>query len=126
MSKVKDFYPLSPMQEGMLFHTLLEPGSGVYVKQTTHQLRGDLNIAALQSAWQEIVDRNSILRTFFLLEDLKKPVQVVEPKVSVLLSQKDWRGLSPADQEEKLREYLSKDLLKGFDLTRPPLMRLVL
>src|SRR5581483_4240130 len=36
------------------------------------------------------------------------------------------RGLSPADQEEKLREYLSKDLLKGFDLTRPPLMRLVL
>src|SRR5258708_1283351 len=124
MSKVRDFYPLSPMQEGMLFHTLVDPGSGVYVKQTTHVLKGDLNIPALESAWRNLVNRHSILRTFFLLEDLKKPVQVVEPNVRAALHQQDWRELSEAAQEQRMRAFFEADLALGFELSRPPMMRL--
>ena len=93
MSKVQDFYPLTPMQEGMLFHSLMDPGAGVYVKQTTHALKGELNISALESAWKELVARHPILRTYFILEDLKKPVQVVKPNVRAEIYQEDWSGL---------------------------------
>ena len=49
---VEDVYPLTPMQEGMLFHTLYAPGSGVYVEQSSFMLDGPLDVEALERAWQ--------------------------------------------------------------------------
>jgi amino acid adenylation domain-containing protein len=126
MSKVKDFYPLSPMQEGMLFHSLMDPGSGVYVKQVTYALSGELNIAALARAWQDVVERYAILRTFFVWEDLKKPVQVVQAKVDVTLHQEDWSNLAEAEVARRLEEYLEADRIRSFDISQPPLMRMAL
>jgi len=126
MSKVQDFYPLTPMQEGMLFHSLMDPGAGVYVKQTTHALKGELNVSALESAWKELVARHPILRTYFILEDLKKPVQVVKPNVRAEIYQEDWSGLPDEDQDQRLRDFLQADISNGFDLSQPPLMRLSL
>ena len=126
MSTVKDFYPLSPMQEGMLFHSLMDQGSGVYVKQGTYTLTGELNIAALERAWQDTVDRFAILRTFFVWEELDKPIQVVQSKVPVTLLQEDWSNLPEAELERRLNEYLEADRVRGFDLSQPPLIRMTL
>ena len=60
---IEAIYPLSPMQQGMLFHSLYAPESGVYIEQMTLILKGDVNVAAFESAWQTVVDRYSILRT---------------------------------------------------------------
>ena len=105
MSAVKDFYPLSPLQEGMLFHSMMGTSTGVYVKQATYVLRGELNIPALERAWQDAVDRFAILRTFFVWEDLKKPVQVVQSDVKVTLHVEDWSNLPEAEAEQRLHEY---------------------
>ena len=68
MSKgnIEDFYPLSPAQQGILFHSLYQPESGVYSGQLLCVLRGDLNVSAFRNSWQKVVDRHPILRTCFL------------------------------------------------------------
>ena len=55
-AQVEDVYPLSPMQQGMVFHTLAEPGSGVYVVQISLRLAGRLDEAAFLRAWQLVIE----------------------------------------------------------------------
>ena len=93
MKNVQDIYPLSPMQQGMLFHTLYAPQSGAYFEQRTCTLRGELDIPAFEQAWQRLIDRHPVLRTAFVSETVKEPVQVVYRQVDLPLGQHDWRGL---------------------------------
>jgi hypothetical protein len=77
IKNIETFYPLSPMQQGMLFHSLTAPQSGVYFEQFSCTFKGDLNIAAFNYAWQQVVKRHAVLRTSFAWEGLKEPVQIV-------------------------------------------------
>ena len=83
MKEVETFYPLSPMQQGMLFHSLAEPQSGMYVELSHVELTGGLDVDNFIKAWQKVVDHHPILRTSFVWEGLKEPVQVVRQKVSL-------------------------------------------
>ena len=74
---IQDIYALSPMQQGMLFHSIFSPDSGTYVEQTNAELNGPLNVQAFARAWRTVVDRNTILRTAFVWEGVDEPVQVV-------------------------------------------------
>ncbi|PMB16043.1 non-ribosomal peptide synthetase [Fischerella thermalis CCMEE 5282] len=126
MKNIADFYPLSPMQQGILFHCLADPKSGVYFDQFSCIIEGNLNIAAFHRAWQQVVNRHSILRTCFLWEGLKEPVQVVHRQVTLPFVHQDWRHLSSVAQQEQIEAFLSSDRCQGFNLTVAPLMRLVL
>ena len=77
LANLEDLYPLSPMQQGMLFHSIYSPDSGVYFEQSLFTIKGDLDLSAFEGAWHSVVERHSILRTSFLWEDLEKPIQVV-------------------------------------------------
>lgn len=123
---IEAIYPLSPLQEGILFHTLYEPELGLYIEQLTWTLHGELNIAALTQAWQQIMDRHQCLRTMFVWEGVPEPLQVVGERVKLPLEQQDWRGLSLEEQRERLEKFLEADRARGFDLARAPLMRLAL
>ena len=126
MKNVEDIYPLSPMQEGMLFHTLYEPGSGAYVVHIGSRIQGNLNIAAFKRAWQKILDRHPILRSAYLWEKVDKPLQVVRNEVTLPWYEPDWRGLSAEKQEQQLHDYLWSEHSRGFDLSQAPLMRMAL
>jgi len=126
MKNIADFYPLSPMQQGMLFHSRLAPESGMYVEQLSCLLKGSLDAAALARAWQRVVDRHPILRTGFVSEGLKEPVQAVHKQVQITLDEQDWTGLSPDEQERRLEAFLEEDRRKGFNLSKPPLIRVAL
>src|SRR5215813_926359 len=102
MNDIEDFYPLSPMQEGMLFHTLYAPGSGVYVTQLSCQLFGPLDVAAFERAWQQVVDRHSVLRTFFVWQDVPAPIQVVQREVKVRVEYDVWGDFAPETPEARL------------------------
>jgi len=124
---IEDIYPLSPMQQGMLFHSLYAPrSSGMFVEQTICTLRGDLDISAFEQAWQRVVDRHSVLRTVVVGEGLKEPAQVVLREVQLSLERQDWCRLSLAEQETRLEAFLQAERACGFELSKAPLMRLAL
>ncbi|MEH1944123.1 MAG: amino acid adenylation domain-containing protein [Nostoc sp.] len=123
MQNIEDLYELSPMQQGMLFHTLYAPESEVYFEQLLCILSGKLNFSAFQKAWEQVVARHSVLRSSFYWEEIEKPLQMVNKQVDLPWVQMDWRHLTPDEQQIHLEEFLSSDRQKGFNVTQAPLMR---
>ncbi len=126
MKNVEDIYPLSPLQQGMLFHTLYAPQSGVYVEQMSCTLRGDLDGAAFKRAWQYVIDRHPVFRTAFIWEGLDEPLQIVRQQVDLPWEQDDWRELDADTQQTRLEALLKADQVRGFELVRAPLTRFTL
>ncbi|OYD96430.1 non-ribosomal peptide synthetase [Nostoc sp. 'Peltigera membranacea cyanobiont' 210A] len=134
-NNIESIYPLSPMQQGMLFHTLYAPDSGMYCTQWRCTINGKLNVSAFEQAWARVVDHHPVLRTLFIWEDSKKPLQVVRERVNLPWANLDWRerpttchqtSLSLVEPEESLETFLQADLEKGFELNQAPLMRCTL
>jgi amino acid adenylation domain-containing protein/non-ribosomal peptide synthase protein (TIGR01720 family) len=121
---VEDIYPLSPMQEGMLFESLLKPDSGVYFEQMICTFTGNLDVSIFEKAWQQIITKYSIFRTGFLWESLSQPLQVVYKQINVTVKTDDWRSLSEEEQQQQLEDFLAADRQQGFPLDQAPLMRL--
>ena len=126
LEDVEDIYTLSPTQQGMLFHILAEPNSGIYLEQILCTLQGKINFSAFNKAWQQIVERHPSLRTGFISKNLDKPVQVVYRRVKLVIEQYDWQNFSNYKQKEQLNTFLELDRQRGFQLSEPPLMRLTL
>ena len=123
---VEDVYPLTPLQEGVLFHTLYAPGSGMYMGQFGYVLEGPLDVAALERAWQGVVARHEAFRAGFAWEGLPRPVQVIRREAAPRFRVEDWRGLDEAERQARLERFLAEDLVEGFELGQAPLMRLAL
>ena len=123
LADLEDAYELTPMQQGMLFHTLFAPESGQYFEQLVCDLRGALDVAAFTRAWELEIRQHPIFRTSFVTDGDGKPVQVVHRDVKLPLEQHDWRSLSPEDQRTREESFLRADRNRGFDLARAPLMR---
>jgi Condensation domain len=121
---IADLYPLAPMQQGMLFHSLLSPEAGIYLPQVDLSLAGDLDAIALKQAWQTVIAQHPVLRTGFQWEKHEQPFQVVYHQAELPWQELDWRNL-PADPQ-RLDRFLASDRQRGFDLKKPPLMRLTL
>ncbi|HEX5721013.1 MAG TPA: amino acid adenylation domain-containing protein, partial [Thermoanaerobaculia bacterium] len=126
MENVEDIYPLSPLQQGMLFHSVYAPESGVYVIQYSCVLQGPLDIASFRSAWQRVVARHPMLRAAFIWEKLREPHHAVRAAVELPWREEDWSSLDPQRQQERLSTELAADRQRGFDLARAPLMRFAL
>ncbi|REG14281.1 non-ribosomal peptide synthase protein (TIGR01720 family)/amino acid adenylation domain-containing protein/natural product biosynthesis luciferase-like monooxygenase protein, partial [Archangium gephyra] len=120
----EDLYPLTPLQEGILFHALLTPEADVYFSQLSWSIDGSFNLEAFLQAWQAALDHHTSLRTAFLWEGLDTPLQLVHARATVPFQQHDWRHLSADEQKTRLDAFLRDDKRKGFDLARAPLMRL--
>ncbi|MBW2257068.1 MAG: non-ribosomal peptide synthetase, partial [Deltaproteobacteria bacterium] len=126
MKNVEDAFPLSPMQQGMLFHTVFAQSPGMYLEQVRATLEGELDLARLEAAWQQVVDRHSVLRTAFVWESLDEPLQVVRSQVPLPWGEHDLRPLDPEEQQTRLAQILQADRDRGFEMARAPLMRCTL
>lgn len=124
---IEAIYRLSPTQEGILFHTLYSPKSTMYFNQFCCTL-DDSNLIPeeFQKAWGKVVERHQILRTLFTWERRNKPLQIVRLRLKVPWEYQDWQEYSPAEKEKKLETYLEADRKRGFDLSKAPLIRLIL
>ncbi|HEY6349972.1 MAG TPA: non-ribosomal peptide synthase/polyketide synthase [Candidatus Angelobacter sp.] len=125
-ASISDIYPLSPVQQGLLFHTLYDgPGSGTYVEQLSCTLEGDINVAAFEQAWQEVIHSHPVLRSGFSWEGLPEPLQVVHRSARALFIHHDSRQLA-GDRRLNFEDVRRADAELGFDLAAPPLMRFIL
>ncbi len=119
---LQDIYPLSPMQEGMLFHTVYSPEDGVYFEQFTGKIAGLKDVAAFNLAWQTVVERHPVLRSAFVWSGQKQAMQIVNKSVEFGIIENDWRHLSPELQAHQLNTYLTTTRKQGFVLEQAPLM----
>jgi amino acid adenylation domain-containing protein/thioester reductase-like protein len=126
LKNIEDVYPLSPMQQGMVFHSLYAPESSVYIAQMSFELRGVLNVAAFVRAWQQVIKRHPILRSACVWENLEKPLQIVGREVKFPWQEQDWRQITATEKQKKLQFVLQQDRQQGFELSNAPLMRLML
>jgi amino acid adenylation domain-containing protein/non-ribosomal peptide synthase protein (TIGR01720 family) len=123
---IEDRYPLSPLQQGLLFHGVYAPDSSIYIGQLSFALDGDLDRHAFAAAWQRAVARHDILRTSFAWENLNEPLQTVHERVELPIEILDWRELPALEQQNRLDALLEEERRRGFDLAVAPLMRLKL
>src|SRR5215470_5460382 len=105
-NNIEAISPLSPMQRGILFHSIYDQGSTIYTAQWSCCFYGAFNVEAFKQAWRRVVTRHSILRTLFLWEGREQPLQVVRSQVELPWDQQDWRHLAQQRQEERLKIYL--------------------
>ncbi|MEO1353030.1 MAG: condensation domain-containing protein, partial [Cyanobacteria bacterium J06635_15] len=123
---IESIYSLSPLQKGILFHSIYAPKSGAYCEQISLNLEGNVDIQLLEFACQKVIDRHPALRTLFIWENREKPLQVVLKQVDLPWSNLNWRELSLAEQKEQLRALLKTQREQGFQLNQAPLIECTL
>ncbi|MDJ0836657.1 MAG: amino acid adenylation domain-containing protein [Acidobacteriota bacterium] len=113
---MEDIYPMTAMQQGMVFHSLYEPESQRYIQQISVGLRGTPDLDAYQEAWQAAARRFAIMRTVFAV-DQASPLQVVCRDLPLDWQVLDWRYRNFADEaarERALTAYFETERAQGF------------
>ncbi len=126
LENVEIFYPLSPLQAGMLFHSVSSPASRVYYNQVIASMQGELDVPAFERAWQRVIDRHPILRSFCVWEGLQVPIQVVERHARLPFKPHDCQGMSQTEQQTRLESIIKIELERLADLSKAPLMGVAL
>ncbi|WP_279578637.1 non-ribosomal peptide synthetase [Streptomyces sp. Tu 3180] len=124
---LEDVLPLSPMQEGMLYHALLdEQELDVYGGQIAFDFEGALDVAALKAAAAALLKRHANLRAGFLHEGFDKPVQIIPREVELPWQEIDLTDVAAEDEPRRLEALMAADRAQHFDLAAPPLVRFTL
>ncbi|MEU9480817.1 condensation domain-containing protein [Streptomyces sp. NPDC048191] len=122
-----DVLPLAPLQEGFLFHAILEEAdTDVYTAQITFDFEGPLDAAALKAAGERLLARHANLRVGFHHDGLERPVQIVRRTVPLDWTETDLSDLGDAEREAEACRIADEVRRRKFDLARPPLLRLTL
>jgi non-ribosomal peptide synthase protein (TIGR01720 family) len=123
--EIEDVYPLSTVQEGILFHTLAARNNAMYLAQASWEL-GDVDAATMAAAWQEIARRHPALRTRLMWELVDRPLHVVEREEHLPITLLDWSDRDPAVQAAALDDLIAAGQRRGFELSRAPVFRITL
>ncbi|MGO3244264.1 MAG: amino acid adenylation domain-containing protein [Halomonas sp.] len=121
MANVEDIYPLSPLQQGMLYHSLYDTHENTYLNQMRVDIDG-LNPKRFKVAWETVAARHDILRTGFLSQG-ERPLQWVARQVDLIWLEEDWREL---ENHAVALDALAQELHSSLNLAEPPLMRFAL
>ncbi|MCF7971292.1 MAG: amino acid adenylation domain-containing protein [Methylococcaceae bacterium] len=125
-ANLQDIYPLSPMQQGMLFHTLAAPESDAYFEQMRYVIRGRLDISLFEQSWQRLIARHDVLRTVFVYKQKARLLQMVLKQRRFNLVFEDIRTRNASEQADYLEQLAQQDRAQGFDLSRDLLLRITL
>ncbi|MDX2776744.1 amino acid adenylation domain-containing protein [Streptomyces caniscabiei] len=120
-------WPMSALQQGMLYHALADPRSDAYTEQLVCTLSGDLDPHVFLDAWRGAITRHSALRARCAWQDVVRPVLVVAQDIDVPVIYEDWRTAGNEEPTpERLQKFLARDRSAGFELGGGPLVRLAL
>ncbi|WP_041517884.1 plipastatin non-ribosomal peptide synthetase PpsC [Bacillus subtilis] len=122
--EIQDIYPLSFMQEGMLFHSLYDEQSRAYFEQASFTINGQLDLERFQKSMDAVFDRYDIFRTAFIYKNVAKPRQVVLKQRHCHVHVEDISHLNEKDKEHCTEAFKEQDKSRGFDLQTDVLMRI--
>jgi len=117
---------MTPMQEGMYFHYLLDKSSGAFYEQVSNTIRGELHVGVVHASLEELIERHDILRTAFTQDQSGRPLQVVLKKRKVDFVFHDLCNETEDEQARALADYLTSDRTRGFILDHDILIRFAL
>ncbi|WP_153794837.1 non-ribosomal peptide synthetase, partial [Paenibacillus polymyxa] len=126
IGELENVYALTPMQKGMLFHSLMDAASGAYFEQTTFDLRGCFQADIFQDSLNHLAQRHEIFRANFISGWQDEPVQVIFRRKDVGFSYEDLRHLDDQERDAYVQEFIRQDKAAGFDLSRDALMRVAI
>ncbi|QOQ56761.1 non-ribosomal peptide synthase/polyketide synthase [Bacillus amyloliquefaciens] len=126
LGEAENIYPLTPMQKGMLFHSLFDPSSGAYFQQTMFDLHGDLDIDSFSKSLDGLSQKYDIFRTNFYRGWKDQPLQIILKTKKIGFQFIDLREMKKSQKEEMIQKYAREDKLQGFDLEKGELMRLLI
>ncbi|MCP4218298.1 MAG: hypothetical protein GY765_26920, partial [bacterium] len=125
-SEIEDIYPLSPMQEGMLLHSLQDAASSFYLQQIVYRLRGRLEPRLVEDTLCLLSKRYDILRTAFVYQDYDRPLQIVLKERNIEFVYEDISEKSEEIRIKYIKDYIKRDRQKRFSLSNDILMRFAL
>ena len=124
--EIQDLYRLSPMQEGMFFHTLADDRALAYQLQTQFRIDGPLDEDLFQQALSDVVARHTVVRSSFHWAGLEKPLQLVHSRLDLPWHREDWTHLSEDEALVQFDAFLHRDWERGMHFGEPPWFRFAL
>ncbi|HEX8376315.1 MAG TPA: amino acid adenylation domain-containing protein, partial [Pedobacter sp.] len=119
---IEDIYPLSALQEGMLFHGLYSTESGAYISQFTLDLY-KVDLSNFEKSWKHVLQSHNIFRSAFYHKAFGIPVQCVYRQVDLEIVSFDYSNLTEEEKILAIEQYLNTDSSRGFDFEKAPLTR---
>ncbi|MEV4440247.1 amino acid adenylation domain-containing protein, partial [Streptomyces sp. NPDC049577] len=122
-----DVLPMTPLQEGFLFHALLSGDEAdVYTTQLHLDIEGTLDADRLRGAAERLLARQPALRVTFRHDVAGRPVQAVHREAPLPWRHADLSGQDGTRAAEEAVRLAGEERLRKFDLSAPPLLRLLL
>ena len=122
-STIEDVYPMTPMQHGILLHSMLGAGTGIYHMQDVYRINTAVDRDVLRKAWAHVLRQHPTLRTGFFISEERGAIQIVFNEVEPVCEFLDWQTRSPEEQMKALEDLLRAERERGFELAQPPLVR---
>ncbi len=122
--EIQDMYPLSPLQEGILFHSIEDEGNGTYIEKSYFTVNGDLDVDLLEQSFNKVVERYDVLRTVFSYSSSRKPLQIVLKRRNTRVHYEDISALEKVEKDKFIDSFKEQDSVKGFNLLKDILMRI--
>ncbi|MFI6260103.1 amino acid adenylation domain-containing protein [Micromonospora zamorensis] len=119
-----DAYPMTTLQQGMVYHCELTGDPAMYHNVTAHRIAAPLDAPALRRALAGLVAAHPVLRTGFALGAYSEPLQLVHADVPVEVPVTDLTGVDAQTRRARVDELVAAERVRPFDLARPPLLRL--
>nr|ACJ60951.1 VEG9 [uncultured soil bacterium] len=124
-SSVEDVWPLSPLQQGMLYHTALDnDGPDTYTVQTVYGIDGPLDADRLRASWQALVDRHAALRACFRYVSGAQMVQVIARGAEIPWNETDLSGLPEDIADGEVDRLAAQEVAERLRIEVAPLMKL--
>jgi len=121
---IKEIYPLSPTQEGMLFHSIYDSHSAAFLQVDSFSITGDFNVDIFIKSWNILLKRYDVFRTIYLYKGLENPLQIVLNEREIEYVYKNISSLNKDQQKSFIAKCKQEEIARKFDLTNDVLMKL--
>lgn len=123
---IKTILPLTPLQQGILYHCIESPNSSAYVSTFTCRLLGEFDLGRFRTAWQQVVEHHDCLRTLVTWENRDQPLQVIREVVDLSVTALDMDNQTAVANPELERAMLAELDADPLELSRAPLIKIAL
>lgn len=121
---IEEIYPLTSVQEGILFHQQTSGERIVYHEQVSYDYSGAICSETLKLSLDKLSKRHEILRAVFKHEGLDKPVMLILEELPIQITERDISGLAAEDQVKVFKDTKKSELEGSFDFDQGALIKL--